>query len=152
MSRLDMRGLAAALNEAEVRFVTIGGVAVAAHGFVRATEDIDLVPDPDASNLMRLGNALAGLDATLPTSGGRRFATRDLRPGVNLTLDTALGGVDIVQRASGVPSFASLDVAAVASDIDGEPIRVCSLSHLRQMKATSGRAIDVADLEELPPS
>jgi len=34
-------------------FVVIGGVAVAAHGYVRGTADLDLVPDPDPENLKR---------------------------------------------------------------------------------------------------
>jgi hypothetical protein len=43
-----------ALSQARVRFVVIGGVAVGVHGFVRATEDLDIVPDPDLENLARL--------------------------------------------------------------------------------------------------
>jgi putative flippase GtrA len=44
----------AALNRAHVRYVIVGGLAVAAHGVVRATHDLDLVPDPDASNAAAL--------------------------------------------------------------------------------------------------
>jgi hypothetical protein len=43
--------------------VVIGGIAVAAHSVVRATEDLDLVPNPDASNLQRLIEALESLDS-----------------------------------------------------------------------------------------
>ena len=46
MTVLDLRGLMAALVERDIRFVIIGGVAVAAHGVLRLTEDVDVVPEP----------------------------------------------------------------------------------------------------------
>ncbi len=45
MSVLDLRALLATLNEHGVRYVVIGGVAVGAHGYVRATEDLDIDAD-----------------------------------------------------------------------------------------------------------
>ncbi len=149
---LDLRALLRALAEADVRYIAVGGVAVAAHGYVRATEDLDLVPDPDPENLRRLANVLVSLDAHLPLAAGRPLAAWDLLPGRNLTLDTPRGGVDIVQRAAGVPSFSELDRSAVASDVEGIPVRICSLGHLRAMKEAAGRAIDRVDLERLPPA
>jgi hypothetical protein len=47
LSEFDLRVLLQLLHEKDVSSVVIGGVAVAAHGFVRGTEDLDLVPDPD---------------------------------------------------------------------------------------------------------
>jgi len=146
----DPRALLAALDDGGGHFVVIGGMAVAAHGFIRATEDLDLVPEPSPVNLAAIGNVLVRLGATLPTSGGRRFASRDLATGVNVTLDTSLGGVDIVQRAPALPAYRELDEAAVPTDVDGLEVRVCSLAHLRAMKRAAGRPIDVADLDSLP--
>jgi len=71
----DLAALLAALHAAGVRHVVIGGVAVAAHGFVRATADVDLVPAPDPDNLLALGNALMLLEARLPLAGARRSRT-----------------------------------------------------------------------------
>ncbi len=150
MSGFDPRALVGALQAERGRFVVIGGLAVAAHGFIRATEDLDLVPDPDASNLATIGNTLVGLGATLPTAGGRPFASCDLSPGRNVTLDTALGGVDVVQRAPGLPGYEALAAAAEVSAIDDVEVRVCSLAHLRAMKAAAGRPIDLVDLDALP--
>ncbi len=73
MSALDLRSLLELLHEREVRFVVIGGVAVAAHGYVRGTADLDLVPEPDPQNLKRMAQVLEELEATLPTVGDRRF-------------------------------------------------------------------------------
>jgi hypothetical protein len=63
MTLPDLAGLIAALNDGGVRFVVIGGIAVSAHGHIRATEDLDIVPAPDRDNLERLGNTLVGLGA-----------------------------------------------------------------------------------------
>jgi len=46
--------IVAALNAGEVAYVIVGGIAVAAHGVVRATADLDLVPEASAENLERL--------------------------------------------------------------------------------------------------
>lgn len=154
MNELDLRGLLAELVRHEVRFIVIGGVAVGAHGYVRATADLDIVPDPDRHNLARLRTALQALRATLPLADGRRFdAARDairLERRENITLDTTAGGLDIVQRAAGVPAFDALAADAVAADLLGVPVQVCSLAHLRQMKRARGETRDRADLENLP--
>jgi hypothetical protein len=154
LTEFDLRALLELLHEKEIRFVVIGGVAVAAHGYVRGTEDLDLVPDPDPANLQRLTAALAELESTLPTAKDRRFdPTTDagvIRRGGNVTADTRFGGLDVVQRARGVPSYTQLDEDAVDSRLLGVPVRVCSLTRLREMKEAQGRAQDKADLENLP--
>ena len=154
MKEFDLRSLLEALNERDVHFVVIGGVAVGAHGYPRGTADLDLVPDSDPDNLDRLIEALNSLEATLPTVGGRPFDpagdAKAVRRGGNVTADTRFGGLDIVQRAQGVPGYSALSQDAVESDLLGVPVRVCSLTRLREMKQAQGRAQDQADLENLP--
>lgn len=153
MTELDLKGLFSHLNDHDIRFVVIGGVAVAAHGYVRATEDLDIVPEFDAENLGRLVDALIELAATLPTDGGRAFERSQdeahLLKRKNLTLDTRLGGLDVVQWVPGVPTYDELEAAAVESDLLGVPVRICALLHLRSMKAGRGSTQDLADLERL---
>lgn len=152
--QFDLRGLLEALNEAGVSFVVIGGVAVGAHGYVRGTEDLDVVPDPDPENLARLTEVLRKLDSTLPTVGERPFNPATdagvIRRGGNVTTMTRFGGLDVVQRARGVPSYSQLAADAVNSEVLGVPVKVCSLSRLREMKEAQNRAQDLADLENLP--
>jgi hypothetical protein len=154
LTEFDLRALLELLHKREIRFVVIGGVAVAAHGYVRGTEDLDLVPDTDPANLERLASALDELESTLPTAKDRRFdPVTDagvIRRGGNVTADTSFGGLDVVQRASGVPSYSQLDADAVETELLGIPVRVCSLARLRGMKEAQGRAQDKADLENLP--
>lgn len=154
MREFDLHALLEALNEFAVRFVVIGGVAVGAHGYVRGTEDLDLVPDPDPENLARLTEALEELDTTLPTVGDRPFNIATdagvIRRGGNVTAMTRFGGLDIVQRARGVPSYTQLNEDAVDSDLLGVPVRICSLARLREMKQAQNREQDRADLANLP--
>jgi hypothetical protein len=154
LTELDLQALLQFLVDRNVRFIVIGGVAVGAHGYVRATADLDLVPDPDPMNLDRLVDVLDSLNATLPTAGDRRFDpgedARVVRRGGNVTANTEFGGLDIVQLARGVPGYSQLDADAVDSELLGVPVRVCSLVRLREMKQAQDRAQDRADLENLP--
>ncbi|HEX5761973.1 MAG TPA: hypothetical protein VFY04_02520 [Solirubrobacterales bacterium] len=154
MTAFDLRSLLQALHARDVDFVVIGGVAVGAHGYIRATMDLDVVPDPDPGNLKRLVQLLDSFQAKLPTVGGRLFeAGRDgpvILRGGNVTADTSYGGLDIVQLARGVPPYSQLMSDAVESDLYGIPVRICSLRRLREMKEAQGRAQDRADLENLP--
>lgn len=154
MKEFDLRALLAALTESGVHFVVIGGVAVGAHGYVRGTADLDLVPDPDPENLRRLISILAKLDSTLPTVGERAFDPAGdagvIRRGGNVTAMTRFGELDVVQLAHGVPSYTQLAEDAVESELLGVPVKVCSLSRLREMKEAQGREQDRADLANLP--
>lgn len=154
MTDFDLRSLLEALNEREVRFVVIGGVAVGAHGYARGTEDLAVVPDPDPENLTRLAKALDELDSTLPTVEERRFDpasdTGVIRRGGNVTARTMFGELDVVQRARGVPSYSQLAKDAVESTLLGIPVLVCSLTRLREMKEAQDREQDRADLANLP--
>jgi hypothetical protein len=137
-----------------VRFVVIGGVAVGAHGFLRSTEDLDLVPDPDPVNLKLLTTALGKLDATMPTVEGRPFDPGEdgavILRGGNVSADTRFGGLDIVQRLRAVPDYSTLAEDAVDSNLLGIPVKICSLTRLREMKQSLSRAQDLVDLENLP--
>jgi hypothetical protein len=132
----------------------IGGVAVGAHGHLRSTEDLDLVPDPDPAKLKLLSAALEALDSTMPTVEGRAFdPSKDgatILQGGNVSADTRFGGLDVVQRLPGVPAYTDLEEDAVESDLMGIPVRVCSLGRLREMKQGLGRPQDRVDLENLP--
>jgi hypothetical protein len=154
LREFDLRSLLEALNNAGVGFVVIDGVAVGAHGYVRGTEDLDLVPDPDPENLNRLTEVLTSLESTLPTVAERPFdAATDagvIRRGGNVTAITRFGGLDVVQRARGVPSYSQLIDDAVESELLGIPVRVCSLARLREMKSAQDREQDRADLANLP--
>ena len=125
---------------------------MAAHAFVRATEDLDIVPDPTASNLDELCNMLLRINARLlrdPSRGIDPQIRGDLYRGRNLTVTTSLADLDIVQRLPGVPSYVELKADSWEAELGGAQFRVCSRDHLIAMKRTRGNAIDIPDLEHL---
>ncbi len=147
-----MRELLARLIEAEVRFVLVGGLAVNAWGYLRATRDVDFVPDPNPENLARLNALLNDLGGRVDVGGklldGNAIFTF-LRTGDRTLVATDLGQVDVLQGLPQVPPFATLDEEAKDVDLDGLVVRVCSLEHLIQMKRSSERARDREDLAAL---
>jgi hypothetical protein len=142
--------LVAALNAADVAYVIVGGLAVAAHGVVRATRDLDLVPEPSAENLDRLAALLSELGAEHPIDG--TLTGQSLARPVSFKLRTRHGNVQVLNRMPAVPSYAELVATAISVDVGNEPAPICSLAALRAMKLASGRPrdlVDVAELDEL---
>lgn len=147
-----LRELLARLTGAEVEFVLIGGLAMNAWGYMRATRDVDVVPDPSPENLERLDALLLELEGKVDVDGklleGSAIRTF-LRTGDRTLVATNLGQVDVLQGLPQVPSFATLDRQAKAVDIDGLTVRVCSLEHLLGMKRASSRPRDLEDAAAL---
>jgi predicted nucleotidyltransferase len=140
------------LRGADVDFVLVGGLAVNAWGYLRATRDVDLVPDPSAENLARLDALLVALGGRVEV--GERQLGSDaiktfLRTGDRTLVLTDLGRVDVLQGLPQVPRFAVLDERANEVEIDGLTVKVCSLEDLLAMKRASDRPRDRDDLEAL---
>jgi len=152
--------LIAALADAGVEYVLIGGLAVAAHGFPRATKDVDIVPAPEPSNLERLAALLRALDARHHGLGGFDpsefpFDPHDptqLGEGGNFVLTTRLGRLDVMQWVPGIPgerAFQHLARGAVDVALNGRRVSLCSRDDLIAMKRAAGRPQDLVDLQEL---
>ena len=157
---LDPEGLLRAFSAAGLRYVVVGGLAVNAYGVIRATNDVDICPDPDRANLERLAALLRDLDAAQvgmddfdaaelpfdPTS------VDDLAQGGNFRLETTLGNLDVMQWLSGVPgdhAYPTLARDATIVELAGLSVPVCSLAQLRAMKRAAGRPRDLQDLADL---
>lgn len=139
------------LLEHDVEFVVIGGYSLAAHGYVRATKDIDIVPNPDRGNLDRLAAALRDLDAQVDVGDlaaselGLNPDTEGLAAGENRVLRTRLGRLDVMQDVPGLRGFAQLRGGAL--EIGGT--LYAGYEDLISMKAASGRDEDLRDIAAL---
>ncbi|HEX4035828.1 MAG TPA: DUF6036 family nucleotidyltransferase [Solirubrobacteraceae bacterium] len=148
---LRPRELLATLDRSGVEFVVIGGFALAPHGYVRATKDLDIVPQPTAANRRRLAAALGELDAAVATGDigadelGLRPDERGLAAGGNWVLRTRHGRLDVMQDVPGLRDYARLRVGAVV--VDG--IHYAGYDDLIRMKVASGRDEDLRDIGAL---
>ena len=130
------------LNEGGVKYVVVGGFAVALHGVVRATKDIDLLIEPTLENAARALKALEGLTFGI---------ARELNPAdVVANPITIIGDdprVDLLTLAWSV-RYADAAPKAERVEIDGVDIPFADLDTLIRTKQT-GRFQDKADLESL---
>jgi hypothetical protein len=157
---LEPEPLISVLADRQVSFIVVGGYAVAAHGFVRATKDVDICPDPSEENLQRLGAALEELNAE-PT-GLDEFAEGEfdlkpdfdgLRHGGNWTLRTKFGRLDVLQHIEGLGEdgggWKELSPHAVTRAFLGHQCLFCSYDDLVRMKRAAGRPQDEVDINSL---
>jgi hypothetical protein len=134
-----------ALNEHEVDFVLVGGLAGIAHGSSYPSYDVDIAYGRDRPNLERLAATLRELEATLrgaPPDVPFQLDAKTLEAGAHFTFSTPFGALDILDRPDGAPPYEQLKSAATLADIEGERVRVASLDHLIAMKETAGRPKD----------
>lgn len=147
------------LTQAGVPFVIIGGHAVSFHGYIRTTEDADVI-------FQRTPAAEAGLLAALPSIHACWISEeRDPQTGLErlipvtdsyirhqhlMMLSTDLGFLDLYDY---IPGFPKIPVAEVFADsVALGDVRFVSLVWLRKLKAAAARHRDLDDLEHLPPA
>ena len=135
------------LNEAGIRYVIVGGLAVIRHGAVRATKDVDAVVAMDAENLSRLETLVERWEATNPD--GTPLRSAKLPVGAALALRTRHCLVDILSEQLLAASFDDVLGRADVMRIDGVEAPICSLADLVAMKRATGRSTDQLDLERL---
>ena len=143
-----------ALVEAGVRFVLVGGFAVGVHGVVRATRDLDIVPDPEPANLARLAELLVTLEGRQIGVDTEHLPHQPTDPaglesGGSFQVATIYGQLDILQQSGTIPAHGTLAADAIEVEWQGLTVQVCSLDRLREMKRQAGRPLDLRDLEEL---
>lgn len=124
----DVKLLARLLGEAGVRYALVGGYALAAHGYSRFTEDVDLLVDPSPDNTRRWVEALAAL----PDGASRELAGEDdifQKQGPCAVRINDEFTVDLLPAACG-HGWDALSHFVVERVVDGVPIKVLSLEGL----------------------
>jgi hypothetical protein len=141
----------------DVPVVIIGGHAVTYHGYVRATEDIDVVFMRTIESEQALLAALTEVNAHWigdeidPATGLERVFPVSLsfvQASRLMMLTTDLGYLDIFDFIPGFPDHSVCEIFGSALETDGR--KFASLAWLRKMKAATGRVKDQLDLENLP--
>ena len=141
----DFKEFLQSLNSNGVEYLLIGGYAVGIHGHIRATNDLEIWVNISPDNAARIDHALRQFG----------FAAAALTPDLFLTRNNVVRmgvppiRIEILTSISGV-EFESCYAEKEITQIEEILVPVISLARLRENKAASGRAKDLADLESLP--
>jgi predicted nucleotidyltransferase len=139
-------------SEAGVRYVVIGGWAALIHGVARSTNDVDVVYARDADNIRRLADALRPWKPYLrgaPPGLPFRWDEPTIRAGLNFTLTTQHGDLDLLGEVAGGGTYEELLPFTEEATSGGLPCRVVTLERLIQLKRAAGRPKDLEAIAEL---
>jgi hypothetical protein len=140
----DFSDLFAELNAAGVRYLLVGGYALAVHSRPRFTKDLDVWIEPNPQNAARVYEALVRFGAPL-----QHFTIDDLQqPGMVVQIGLPPSRVDLLTSIDGV-DFNEAWLGRTEFRYGANDIQVIGVAHLIQNKRSSGRAQDVADVELL---
>ena len=147
-----------ALNDAQARYVVVGGVATVLHGYARFTADVDLVIDLDPTEARKVLDVLTrlGLDPRAPVAAAD-FANPDIRDDWVQTKNMQV--FSMVDRHNPMRvvdlfvehpiDFDELWAASKLVQLETTPVRIAGLDHLIRLKRLAGRPQDLIDIEKL---
>lgn len=140
----EFREFVASLNRNEVRYVMLGGYAVAWHGHPRFTGDVDFFIERTPENAGRVVKAIEDFGlACLGISAADLLAEESC-----VYFGASPWRVDIINFATGI-TFGDAWASRIQADIDGTPCHIISRDLLLRNKRATGRSKDIADVETL---
>ena len=148
----DFEGLLRVLTQGGVDFIVIGGFAATAHGSAHLTVDLDAVYSRTAANVDRLVRALEPIEPYLrgaPPGLPFRFDGDTIRQGLNFTLTTRAGDLDLLGEAAGGGTYEALLPHSEVREIAGIDCRFVNLDTLIRLKRAAGRPKDLERIAEL---
>ena len=151
----QFRALIQNLSEGGVQFIVVGGVAASAHGSPRVTNDLDIVYRRTAENIAKLARVFSSLQPYprgAPDGLPFRWDEKTLRLGLNFTLRTSLGYIDLLGEITGGGGYEALLDHAVEITVHGHRCLCLDLPKLIAVKRAAGRPKDfdaIADLEAI---
>ncbi len=144
MLNQDFKEFVQSLNDNGVRYLIVGGYAVAMHGHPRYTMDLDVWVEAVPENATRVVRALHqfGFESLGLTEADF------LEPDQIIQLGRPPRRIDILTSLTGI-EFEPCYPARVEVDVDGVAVAFIGLADLRKNKQASGRHQDLADIESL---
>jgi predicted nucleotidyltransferase len=139
----DFKEFIELLTEKKVRYIVIGGYAVVYHGYVRATNDIDIWIDIRKDNIEKAINALD--DFGFSSLG---ISASDFAPDQIIQLGYPPNRIDLITTPVGI-DFDTCYNSKEQVIIDGITVNIIDLKNLVKSKKAANRARDLADVEEL---
>lgn len=144
MLNKDFREFIESLNSNKVKYLLVGGYAIAFHGHPRYTKDLDIwleMSEENAANILKALNDFG--------FGDLDVSKKDfLQKGMVVQLGYPPNRIDLINSPDGV-DFAECYETKIEIEIEGLKISVIDLENLKKNKKASGRLQDLADLEKL---
>jgi hypothetical protein len=134
----------ALLNKNKIKYLVVGGYAVAIHGYPRYTKDLDIWIDISPDNIQQLLKTITEFGFGSLNLEFNDFA----EPGYVIQLGYPPCRIDLLTSLEGV-SFKECYSQKNTLTIDGVSVDFIDLPHLRINKKSTGRSQDQADLENL---
>ena len=144
MLNSDYRDMLQGLLDQEVKFLLVGAYAMGAHGYPRATGDIDIWVECSAENSRRIYQCLVAFGAPLHEIDETTF----VKPGVVFQIGVAPRRIDVITAISGV-EFDQAYAQRQIVDIEGLSVPVLSRDDLVRNKRATGRDKDRLDADRL---
>ncbi len=148
----DFPALLRCLAEAGVEYILVGGAAATAHGSARLTEDLDVVYRRSEDNIRRLASALASHTPYLrgaPPGLPFTWDVRTIQRGLNFTLTTDLGAIDLLGEIVGGGRYEDLLPDCITIKVFDIACHCLGLERLIQVKRAAGRPRDLEAVAEL---
>jgi predicted nucleotidyltransferase len=148
----EFEKLIPALVDGGVEFILIGGLAAVVHGSARLTYDVDIVYSRAPGNLKRLVMALQPFQPYLrgaPLGLPFVWDHRTLASGLNFTLTTWLGDLDLLGEVVGGGTYAQLLPHTIEVQAFAVSLRCVTLEKLIELKRAAGRPKDLEAVAEL---
>jgi len=144
MLNKDFREFIESLNSNKVKYLIVGGYAIAFHGHPRYTKDLDVWLELSKDNALNIMKALKDFGF-----GDLDVVKEDfLHEGMVVQLGYPPNRIDLINSPDGV-DFAECYASRIKIKIDDLEISVIDLENLKKNKKASGRLQDLADLEKL---
>jgi predicted nucleotidyltransferase len=140
----DYKDMLQVLLDNGVKFLLVGAYAMGAHGYPRATGDIDIWVEPSVENSGRVYRSMAAFGAPLHEIDETTFA----KPAVVFQIGIAPRRIDIITGISGVEFDEAYQQRQVV-EIEGMPVPILSLKDLVRNKRATGRDKDRLDADRL---
>jgi hypothetical protein len=149
---IDIEATLRTLRDGKVDFIVVGGVAATALGSSRVTYDLDVVYSRTPENIARIVRALAPLSPYLrgaPPGLPFHWDVETVRRGLNFTLTTLLGDLDVLGEITGGGGYEALLPHTVSAEAYGVDCSCLNLDKLIQVKRAAGRPKDFDAIAEL---
>lgn len=140
MSYRDFSEFIRILRRHRVRFLIIGGYAVAFHGAPRATDDVDVLIEQTEANVRRIERALVEFAGVSPRPGALR------KPRGVIRIGGPVVHIDVTTKIDGIADFGPVWERRVRGDFLGEPANYISMKDLLRTKRAANRPKDQGDI------